>query len=106
MIFDIRETPRFAKWLRVWINGRELTPYCFRCEVPKRQGLPGFGSASVYKTDDRGDFVIDNPDGPRDLSNVAKETRRGIVWWRWHDSVPQKVKDEYAATVDTLRNSC
>jgi hypothetical protein len=57
VIVDLRLTPDEAKFARVWVDGVEVTAWCYSADTVT-------GTAWVYKVDNKGNLVRDERGAP------------------------------------------
>ncbi len=61
---------------RVWLDGVDVSMYCFRALVPEAPGVEGNGFADIYLHDEAGALELNEHGSPR------WERHPGRVLWR------------------------
>ena len=79
--------PITAKFVKVFMNGRDVTTDCFYARLPRIPFLPVISY---------GEFFLLNEEGKRHLKDgygeVATEKRTGIIWWKYRKDKPECVR--------------
>ena|SRR3990167_10686319 len=76
-----------SHYIRVWLNGKEITQDCFFADLSVFPFLPNWGIIGLYGRDENGKRFVDEfayGDDPNER-HPAREYRRGITWWRWSE---------------------
>ena len=69
-----------ARWIYVFLNGRNVTERCFEGFTPKWPFIPGYGEVGLYQLDEVGKRFLNIN------RQMATEHKKGIVFW-----IPRKI---------------